>query len=461
MAEVGERTSDPALLLRLLDDAPACVILVEEDLTIRWVNAPAAELFGYAVPDSIGTNILDYLDPEWDPEALASIATALGGEGRRPPMVFRVVRSDGSKVLMEVTANVQTADPVLRGIVAYVRPWDERFLIDEALDAMAASEPLDTTLALLVRIAESDTLDAAASILHGGSGDTYEGAVSSHGLPPILCGPVAGDDGSLCHAWASLLAGTESEVYHLADLPRVLAEAATAAGFRSCWIWKSERRDTGRASATVIAWRREERLDADQTRCKALARLARLAGLVVERAESEASMAHAATHDSLTSLANRGEFYRALEAALAANTAAPSPVGVLYIDLDGFKPVNDTYGHAAGDRVLVEVARRMTDALPPRTLAARLGGDEFAVLCPGMDRRSLNEVAQQVLGVVSRPIHLRNAETVSVGASIGLAATSTGSLSADQLVEAADRALYEAKEAGGTVRSGGLVADES
>ncbi|MFP4235145.1 MAG: EAL domain-containing protein [Nitriliruptoraceae bacterium] len=154
-------------------------------------------------------------------------------------------------------------------------------------------------------------------------------------------------------------------------------------------------------------------------------------------------LAYAATHDGLTELANRTLLVRTIEQALE----LPGDPALLYLDLDGFKPINDRYGHAAGDALLIAVADRLRAGVPPGALVARLGGDEFAVLCPASSPRLVRQLAEELHAAVVRPIEL-DGHTVAVGASCGLATISmlAGSeVTADALLSAADAAMYEAK----------------
>ncbi len=112
-------------------------------------------------------------------------------------------------------------------------------------------------------------------------------------------------------------------------------------------------------------------------------RMVQLASLTISQAEQSAQLHHAAHFDQLTDLPNRARFFAVLDDHLL---TASERVGVLYLDLDGFKQVNDSYGHASGDEVLEEVATRLICATRATDLVARLGGDEFAILCPGAAR---------------------------------------------------------------------------
>jgi diguanylate cyclase (GGDEF)-like protein/PAS domain S-box-containing protein len=154
-----------------------------------------------------------------------------------------------------------------------------------------------------------------------------------------------------------------------------------------------------------------------------------------------------ATHDSLTGLANRFEFRNRLESAIAACTAERQ-VALLLLDLDGFKLINDTFGHDMGDELLVETARRLRSAVGSDGLVSRLGGDEFTVLVPraGSDA-SLGELAERIVGELSAPVRVRGHE-IAARASIGIAVCPADAASVSELLKDADLALYAAKAAG-------------
>ena len=165
-----------------------------------------------------------------------------------------------------------------------------------------------------------------------------------------------------------------------------------------------------------------------------------------EHDRSKAELARQATHDPLTGLANRTLFLDRLRDALAGDHG-PEDVGVLFVDVDDFKMVNDALGHMAGDELLMEVGQRLSAAARPGDTCARLGGDEFALLLPGLvgvtDAVAVAEVA---LSGLRRPIPVER-EEVSVNASIGIVVTG-GRESAAQVMRNADLAMYEAKRAG-------------
>ncbi|MEH3075857.1 MAG: EAL domain-containing protein [Quadrisphaera sp.] len=175
-------------------------------------------------------------------------------------------------------------------------------------------------------------------------------------------------------------------------------------------------------------------------------------GLVVNARDTtdavrlEEELSRQAFNDSLTGLPNRALFNDRLEHALRARRDLErTPVKVCYLDLDGFKAVNDTLGHGAGDELLVAVAERLRAVVREGDTVARLGGDEFAVLLQEASRpEDAERLARRICDTVRRPFAVRGAE-VTVAASVGLASTRTAGDSAEQLMRAADLAMYRAK----------------
>jgi diguanylate cyclase (GGDEF)-like protein/PAS domain S-box-containing protein len=173
---------------------------------------------------------------------------------------------------------------------------------------------------------------------------------------------------------------------------------------------------------------------------------------VSERKAFEEQLAHQAFHDSITGLANRALFRDRVEHALERLTRTDLPMSVLFMDLDDFKTINDSLGHAAGDRLLSEVGERLRTCLRTPDTAARLGGDEFGILLEdGGEGVGAAEVAMRILEALEAPFQLDGKE-VFVRASIGIASSggskATGPEGAEELLRNADVAMYIAKEAG-------------
>jgi diguanylate cyclase (GGDEF)-like protein len=165
--------------------------------------------------------------------------------------------------------------------------------------------------------------------------------------------------------------------------------------------------------------------------------------LAMRSSQAHRDLETQARTDTLTGLANRAAFTRALDAAAGAATGA---AWVLFLDLDDFKVVNDLLGHAAGDQLLQHVATRMLGAVRDEDLCARLGGDEFGVLLHAADRDEAELIGRRLVELLSAPVRL-DGRLTQVGASVGLAALDPG-MSGAAVVQRADLAMYAAKAAG-------------
>ncbi len=171
---------------------------------------------------------------------------------------------------------------------------------------------------------------------------------------------------------------------------------------------------------------------------------------VTDRRALEETLRHQAGHDPLTGLLNRAVLLEALERAIARARRAHTRVAVLFIDLDAFKDINDTWGHVAGDTALIEVGARIRRAVRADAVVARLGGDEFAVVLEDLEEADhAFRVAERLLAAIERPLVIGGAER-RLGASTGIAFSSDHLDDAAELLAAADQAMYEAKRAGGS-----------
>lgn len=165
----------------------------------------------------------------------------------------------------------------------------------------------------------------------------------------------------------------------------------------------------------------------------------------IERRKAERHLAELAQIDQLTGLANRYRFREFLDRSIAIADRQKSHVGLMLIDLNRFKAVNDTYGHAAGDMLLREIANRLRHCIRPSDLVARLGGDEFTIVITDVENKStLADTAERILGEVRKPVNIGSCD-VDVGASIGIAHYPTDADCADSIIVSADTAMYAGK----------------
>lgn len=181
------------------------------------------------------------------------------------------------------------------------------------------------------------------------------------------------------------------------------------------------------------------------------------------RRQFQEQLAYEAAHDVLTGLVNRSVFHERLNQALARSRRSGASIAVLYLDLDLFKAVNDTFGHDAGDQLLVEVAGRIRGLVRLEDTVARMGGDEFAILMEELSSPSeLRPAANRIVDELCQPVDLMGNQLV-IGTSVGIAYSRGGQDQAESFMRDADLAMYRAKDAGGSrfVFSGSPVGGET
>jgi diguanylate cyclase (GGDEF)-like protein/PAS domain S-box-containing protein len=233
--------------------------------------------------------------------------------------------------------------------------------------------------------------------------------------------------------------GARADVDRVLDMMLALSAGDVSRGVSPGYLLRIERLD-GRTAVLEVRW-------------SDLRRDATVGGLVLtlrdvsEQHELEEELKYRAFHDALTRLPNRSLFAREAAGALEAARAAGRTAGVLFVDLDDFKVVNDTMGHGVGDELLVAVAARLAAAVRESDTAARLGGDEFALLIDdAADPEAVNAFAERIVAAFAEPFTLTEAKVLAT-ATVGVA-TSADSSDVDELLRHADLALYAAKSAG-------------
>jgi diguanylate cyclase (GGDEF)-like protein/PAS domain S-box-containing protein len=244
------------------------------------------------------------------------------------------------------------------------------------------------------------------------------------------------------YAPEELLGSSIVDLLHPDDKDTAVAfldRAARLDGGTATCEWRMARRDG--------AWRRVEVVAGNLLDDDNVQGIVLTSRDITERRALERQLAHQAFHDSLTDLANRDLFRNRVEHALS-RPRGDGAAAVLFVDIDDFKNVNDTLGHATGDRMLELVAERLRRCVPPGDTAARLGGDEFAVLLENVDDADdASRVAAEVLSALEQPLVVDERD-LPVRASIGIALSGPGVASAEELLRNADIAMYAAKAEG-------------
>jgi diguanylate cyclase (GGDEF)-like protein/PAS domain S-box-containing protein len=317
------------------------------------------------------------------------------------------------------------------------------------LERVAQQAPLSEVLEQVCQLVEAQLPGLLASVLLvDNERRLYHGAAPSlpldyieaiEGLP---IGPDRGSCGTAAYRREPVV------VTDIATDPlwEAYRDVALAHELRACWsvpVFGS----SGEVLATFALYARETR-GPDEREQRLVELATYLVGLAIERWREQEQLRYRAGHDPLTGLPNRTRFLDRLEHALARAARDPRCVAVLFVDLDGFKQVNDAFGHQAGDELLAQVAQRLQRSVRVADTVARFAGDEFTVLLE--DLQSLQEavaVAERMLQVIAQPFTVAGS-TVRISASIGIAGSRPELADPGALLLAADQALYAAKRAG-------------
>ncbi len=422
----------------VLEHSSDLVVAFTHDATITYASPSAAYLLGVDPRALVGTNGLDLVHPDDLPNAADTVYNAAQVEGWRPARPFRLRHADGTYLTYEVQGLSLFHVPTVRSIVIVARQAADAPRVDAILGLLASHAELPAILDEVVHLMFRPGWHLGVSILY----DANDGAaaVASARLPAELAELERRD---ARHPWGRALADGEP-VYDigLTAVAVDLADTARRQGFHTVWAIPVAEPDPALSDACIVVWNfelHEPELGQDIL----LRKMQTLVELALAGRSRAAALEHAANTDSLTGLANR----RAFEAAVAANER--EDVAVLLVDLDGFKAINDRFGHAAGDDVIRTVAERLAGLVRGGDLAARIGGDEFAILCREVREISDAErLAQRVLDHVAKPLVVPWGQA-EVGVSIGGAVAGGGTVpDLATLLHAADVQLYAAKAAG-------------
>jgi diguanylate cyclase (GGDEF)-like protein/PAS domain S-box-containing protein len=432
VADAGAGELPEASFRSIVDQTGNPFVVIGPDGVIKYAGGSITEVLGWTPDALVGRNIVELLPPDQIPIAIEGISEVdtvnRGAEG--VPMVFEVIRDDGSTTSVEIGALPILDLPGGDGIALRLRPWDAQRHFDEFLAAMLDGEPLDVLLTPLAHSIALSLVAAGVGIHHGFDGRAFA-ASPGWGVPEA------------CLADGSFLRQDEPACYDVDELPPAVAAAARDAGLQACWTMPVPA-SAGLAPAVVSVWRSVPGPALIGHR-HVLGRSTRFVQLALVRTAEYQRLEHLAGHDPLTGVANRTEFRDRLAAALA---VGERDLAVAFCDLDGFKPVNDTFGHQAGDAVLVEMADRLRRRLRTGDELARVGGDEFTVLLRNVpDAAAATHVGERLLAAAADPFVVPSGVGVNVGLSVGVAMWEPGS-SADDLLARADEALYEAKRSG-------------
>ncbi len=330
----------------------------------------------------------------------------------------------------------------------HARAVDEE---NRILEHILCDTPRDVVLEELNRTIEKLLPGSASSILLLDEDSRRLHVASAPSLPQayneavegLEIGPNAGSCGTAAYRNATVVVSDiESDPLWRNYSEQVIRQF----GLRACWSTPIRGRD-GQVLGTFAVYFREVRKpDAEQL--NVLKALANVTGMAIERWEMQNELEFLAHYDKLTGLPNRALLKERLEFAEAMSKRRRTPFTLLFIDLDGFKNINDEHGHEAGDRVLEAIGGRLLRNLRRIDTACRFGGDEFIVLLADTDNpEDIRQIALKLMREIRKPIEFHE-HRFRIGASIGVARFPRDSDNTEQLIRRADAAMYEAKKAG-------------
>ena len=399
------------------------------DGTIEYANQALADQLGYTLDELLSQNLLALLAPEDKERAMVSLGAAQAGFRPDEATEIRLLRADGSYRAFDVSVGiVEDSGGGIDYFAATFRPADTQMNYRMALEHLLNAEPPAKVIRWLRRFVDGASNQVWCAVAWEGD---LEEDPPDESLPAGLSGRGRERD-----PWSSVISSGEAVVIgDAADLPPEVRAEAEKHGLGQCWVVPVRLDD--RVVATISVWTRPDG-PTPRVWVGGVEIVVSIVELVLAFQTQSERIAYQATRDPLPGLLNRQALYSVLDAAVERGRA------VMLLDLDEFKPVNDTYGHAAGDAVLRTVAERLRTAVRPDDHVARLGGDEFVVVCDDLSVDQAAALAQRILTEVTRPVDIGDGE-VSVGASIG---ASYNTVAGRGVLGDADRALYAAKGAG-------------
>jgi diguanylate cyclase (GGDEF)-like protein/PAS domain S-box-containing protein len=445
---------DHPLLSVIADEIDSAFLVVDADWRIVYANAGLTCMLGYTSGEMAGKTPRELLAREFtDPGAMERLERlhaqrSSPGAERHEALVYK---RNGSPVWVSATVRHLVGGDRHHGIVILTDITHQKTcerLQRKVLQAMVMEQPLPAVMELICEEAQRVAPSVIASVLRVGA-DGRMHPLAAPGLPEhyasaldgIGMRPATGSCGTA--AWL----GEPVMVSDIANDPlwADYRDLALPLGLAACWSYPIKA-SNGRVLATLAFYHRTVR-QPDPFHLQLIEVCASLCKLAFEREEAAERILQLDHYDSLTGLPNRSLLQRQAGTLLLAARQSGATLSVLFVDLDRFKHINDSLGHAGGDKLLREVAQRLIAHAGEAALVARLSGDEFALVLPDSDRAHTIAAAKRLLTALHQPLRIDHAR-IAPSASIGISMFPADGDGMDYLLHCAEMAMYDAKAAG-------------
>jgi diguanylate cyclase (GGDEF)-like protein/PAS domain S-box-containing protein len=461
----GELTADNESYENLYDFAPCGFLSVTLDGTILRVNQTLLEWTGFSRAELVGSSIMRLLAPGSQLFYETRFIPILRLEGRAREIAMEIRRVDGSPLhILTNSTVVQPADgsaAIVRTAVfdSTERHTYERDLVDARRRAEASEARVRVLQDASSAFVDCDDVESVANVLVASARDAFAATEASvllmrddgqlyvaAGIHPLLAFLPEdtldrGSEAIRIDDIFTLSSVEEAEAFSPAvaeAMRHARIEAITATPIQS---------EGGLFGVLHCSFGRAREFDGAFRLLNQA--LARQASQVIARRRLEAQLEREALHDRLTGLANRTLLQERMDESIAGAARSGIPLAVLFVDLDGFKAVNDHLGHVIGDSALQQVAARIRDGVRATDVVGRFGGDEFVVVCPDTDEAASLAVAERIRESIARElvgVPSQYPVTASVGVALWEPVESL--VEADALFRVADEAMYRSKNAG-------------
>jgi diguanylate cyclase (GGDEF)-like protein/PAS domain S-box-containing protein len=439
----------------LLMNISDTVTILDEDCLVRESTGEFTDVLGYDSDDWVGSSGLGLIHPDDLDRAAALWAKLLDEPGAEYRDVFQTRHSDGHYELIEFTGVSLLHDPVINGIVMTTRNVTaqkeaEELLSHEAqvLELIARDAPLADTLPAIVELVEKHSDGITGILLLTKDARSLE--IGAPGSVPTELLEIA--------RRAPLNPNPTGEAFDLrrptivpdlANHPHTeeLSVRAAQLGVHSGWSVPIIENRTDELLGVIATYFKDRREPTEHER-EVGAVASHLASIAIERDRWQQALYHQARHHQLTGLPNRSLILEKLDLAIERATNDGTTAAVMFIDLDRFKVVNDSLGHAAGDKLLVRFGGRLSNLVRPGDFVGHFGADEFIVILENItDTDDVRFVANRLDLALSEPFGLDEGE-IFLSASIGVAMSHGGDESSESLLQHADAAMFRAKDLG-------------